>query len=167
MPEWRFHGNSAVTDDITRRGGDSKLLTEQAQGPVGEEGHPSSKQCDPQAELADSRNGSNSSTENTHAPDVSHFLRVLTSSLPWDQRDIPSSESAECRLHFPQVGELGTHLCRPGAHTEIPDLSWAPLPGPESQNGAPWWAQTPFSSLLSTACVGGPMIQQGVPPLCH
>lgn len=34
---------------------DSKLLAEQAQGPVGEEGHPSSKQCDPRAELADSR----------------------------------------------------------------------------------------------------------------
>lgn len=99
---------------------------------------------------------------NTRAPDVSHFLPALTSSFLWDQRDIPSSESAECRLHFPQVGELGTHLCRPGAHTEIPDFPWAPLLRPEGQNGALWWAQIPFSSLLSRACVGAPMTQQGV-----
>lgn len=47
---------------------DSKLLTEQAQSPVGEEGQPSSKQCDPWAELADSRNGSNYSNEEHPCP---------------------------------------------------------------------------------------------------
>lgn len=48
--------------------GGSKLLTEQAQGSVEEEGHPSSKQCDPRAELADSWNGSNYSTEEHPRP---------------------------------------------------------------------------------------------------